>query len=132
MSVAVGLRRGDNIMITSEDIIWVKKWCNFDFINEDSGIIYLIKSFKSIPSTIELSYKVPTQRLIVTENEIRDRKGFSDSYLSKVKEFLYDAFDGYDFDLEKVQEPLYSVVKIIFPGMLKPVEVENATKSQFV
>ena len=132
MSVAVGLRRGDNIMITSEDIIWVKKWCNFDFINEDSGTIYLIKSFKSIPSTIELSYKVPTQRLIVTENEIRDRKGFSDSYLSKVKEFLYDAFDGYDFDLEKVQEPLYSVVKIIFPGMLKPVEVENATKSQFV
>ena len=132
LSVAVGLRRGDNIMITSEDIIWVRKWCNFDLVNEGNGIIYLIKSFKSIPSTIELNYKVPTKRLIVTENEMRDRKGFSELYLSKVKDFLNDAFDGYDFNLEKVQKPLYSVVKIIFPGMLKPVEVENASKSQFV
>lgn len=132
MSVAVGLKRGDDIMKTSEDIIWVKKWCNFDLINEENGIIYFIKSFKSVPSTIELNYTVPTKRLVVTESDMRDRQRFSELYLKKVKEFMFDAFDGYNFDLEKALEPLYSVVKIIFPGMLKPVEVENATKSQFI
>lgn len=132
MSVSVGLKRGDNIMKTSEDIIWVKKWCNFDLINEDNGILYSINSFKSVPSTIELNYRVPSKRLIVNESEMRDRQRFSDSYLSKVKEFMFDAFDGYEFDLEKALEPLSGVVKIIFPGMLKPIEVENATKSQFI
>jgi CRISPR-associated helicase Cas3 len=132
MSVVVGLNRGKNIMKTTEDIIWVKKWCNFELIKEDSSNMYLIKSFKPVPSTVELNYRLPTKRISVTENEMRDRQRFSDKYSREIKEFMYDILDGYDIDLHDAIDSLSSVVKIIFPGMLKPVEVENATKSQII
>lgn len=132
MSVAIGLKRMGEIMKTTEDIIWVKKWCNFELVNEDGSPMYLIKSFKSVSSTIELSYSIPSKRLIFTDNEMRDRQGFAERYMKNIKEFIYDAFEGYNFDIKTSISSISGVAKVIFPGMLKPLEVENATKSQII
>lgn len=132
MTVPVGLERESGLMTTSEDIIWVKKWCLTEVIGSGKDSIYLIKSFKEIPSTVEIHFATPADKISVSERELLDRERFIEIYFKKISHFLEIAFDDAGIISQKTLHNLAAALKIIYPGMLMPLEVEYVSKSQII
>ena len=132
MTVPVGLERESRLMTTSEDIIWVKKWCLTEVIGSGKDSIYLIKSFKEIPSTVEIHFATPADKISVSERELLDRERFIEIYFKKISHFLEIAFDDAGIISQKTLHNLAAALKIIYPGMLMPLEVEYVSKSQII
>ena len=127
-NVVVEIVRPDQRLKTTEDIMWLKKWCEYEKKREEKQIIYEIKKFREIPRSIEIEYKVAGYSLKVNELELNDRKKFSDKYLNKLIEFIRNSFDCSKEEVDQIIDKLSIIVDIIFPRMLKPKEVENATE----
>ncbi len=132
MTVPVGLEREGGVMTTTEDIIWVKKWCKTEIIGSGKDSIYLIKSFNEVPSLVEIEFSVPEGNIKVSDRELLDREKFGQIYYRKISHFLEIAFEDTGINLPETLHHLTSVLKIIYPGMLMPLEVELVSKSQFI
>jgi CRISPR-associated helicase Cas3 len=131
-SVPVGLERDGEIMITTENIIWVKKWCTTELVGKGKESYYLIKSFKEFPSNVEIGYNLPADKLKVSERELLDRGKFKEIYLKKLSEFFETVFAGMDSIVREALGHLEKVTKIIYPEMLMPAEVELVSESQII
>ncbi|WP_393971563.1 DEAD/DEAH box helicase [Oxyplasma meridianum] len=131
-SVFIRLKRDGEYMDTTEDIVWVKKMCITETIKDEKHKLYLISSFKEVPSLVELEFRLPLGTLRVTERELFDRKGFATSYCKKISSYLLDVFEGYGIDISEMTTNFRQLVEIIYPNMLMPKEVELASESQII
>ena len=131
-SVPVGLERDGEIMMSTENIIWVKKWCTTELIGNGKDSYYLIKSFKDFPSNVEIRYNLPVDKLKVSERELLDREKFKQIYFHNLSEFFETAFVGMDSIVREALGHLEKVTKIIYPEMLMPTEVELVSESQII
>ncbi|MEM0134263.1 MAG: type I-D CRISPR-associated helicase Cas3' [Thermoplasmatales archaeon] len=132
INVVVGLEREGQLMKTMENILWIKKWCNYEEVGDGMEKYYLIKSFKQVPSVIELEFKIPQSEMRVKESELYNISTFRSEYIKKVSRFIKDTFEGYSFDIDVVLSSLESALGILYPEMLMPLEVELASESQII
>lgn len=132
MSVPVGIKRNGEIMRTTENIIWVKKWCETEILGQGKDLIYLIKSFKEIPSTVDIEYSLPIGKIKVPEKDVLDREKFIQVYYRKISDFLKSAFEEGEVQIQKMLFDLDRLLRTYYPGMLMPVEVERVSESQII
>ena len=132
MSVRVQLERNDGVLETTEDLTWVKKWCITEISSKMKEKVFIIKSFKEIPSSIEFSFKLPQNNLRISDKEMLNRQIFSEKYYHCVAEFIDEALQDCGLDINKIKMCFRKVVEIIYPGMLMPVEVELVSESQII
>lgn len=133
MSVPVGLERDGEIMRTTENIIWIKKWCNTKVTDTGKDSINLIKSFKQIPSAVDIEYPIPgAPKLKVPERDVFNREKFIQVYFEGISDFIKTAFEDMGIDIQQVLRDLYTLLKTLYPGMLMPREVELVSESQII
>jgi hypothetical protein len=132
LSVPVGLERDGGIMRTTENIIWVKKWCNTEVTGMGRDSIYLIKSFKQIPSAVDIEYCIPGTKLKVPERDVFDREKFIQVYFDRISDFIKTAFEDSGVNIQQMLRDLYTLLKTLYPGMLMPREVELVSESQII
>jgi CRISPR-associated helicase Cas3 len=132
LSVPVGLERDGGIMRTTENIIWVKKWCNTEVTGMGRDSIYLIRSFKQIPAAVDIEYCIPGQKLKVTERDVFDREKFIQVYFGRISDFIKTAFEDSGVNIQQMLRDLYTLLKTLYPGMLMPREVELVSESQII
>lgn len=134
-SVMVRLYREDGILETTEDLEWIKRWCETEIIGKGKDQIYVIKAFREIPSTVELEFNVPNDTVRVNLYELHDRQKFKKKYCNNISDFLSEAFEDFEdfgFSISDMQDCLQQVIEIIYPDMLMPKEVESASESQII
>lgn len=132
MSVPVGLERDGGIMRTTENIIWVKKWCDIEEMGKGKDFIYIIKSFKQIPSVVDIEYSIPNGKIKVPEKDVFDREKFIQTYSNKVFDFIKTALEDGEVNIQQMLLDLEILLKTIYPGMLMPLEVERESESQII
>lgn len=132
MSVKVQLKRDDGIVETTEDLVWLKKWCVYEKFGNDKEQFYLIETFKEIPSSIELTYNLPQTTLTIGEKELWNRQIFSEKYYNYVAGFIDDALVDIGLDVNRMKTYFKKVAEIIHPNMLMPQEVELVSNSQII
>ena len=132
MDIVVGLERDEGIMKTTDSIIWVKKWCTTQTIGEGKDQFCLIKSFKEVPSSVELKFHVPQDTMQVAESNLHDRQKFAQTYYKNISKFIQTAFEDCGIDISQMLIYFQKVIDIIYPQMLMPLEVERASESQII
>jgi len=132
-SVNVLIPRVDGSLIkTTDDIVWVERWCRYTRIEED-GIEYLrLDGYLENPSMVKLEYAVGDGRVRLKGNEIWDARIFRDKFHKKLSKFIEENFRDSGVDMNTVNSALKTVLSSLYPGLLKPLVVGNASESQII
>lgn len=130
-SVVVNIARSVGSITTTEDLKWVKKWCQYEHPVEKNGE-FLVKSFYSVPMPLNLKYDVPLGSFFVNETEFRSREKFRSKLIEGFNEFIDDALEDEIPDTNAFRLAFEKVSGIVYPEMLVPKEILDVSETQIL
>lgn len=132
-SVNVLIPRIDGSTIqTTEDIVWVKRWCRYTEVEADGADYLRLDGYLENPSIVQLRYTVGDRSVCVKGKEIWDAEMYREKFRIALSGFIEDGFSDSDEDTSKLKAALKTVLSSLYPGLLKPQEVGNASENQII
>lgn len=132
-SVNVLIPRVDGSVIkTTEDIVWVERWCRYTKVEEEGAEYLRLDGYLENPSMVKLEYAVGDGTVRLKGKEIWDAIIFRDKFYQKLSKFIEENFRDSGVDVDMVNSALKTVLSSLYPGLLKPLEVGNASENQII
>lgn len=135
-NVKVILVRNKGELETTDDIVWIKKFTEYNIVKDNESNKYCVTKFLEIPKRVTLKFILPGQtQLNIDESDLSNfgaRDNLQTKFFTGLQCFLIKAFDDFDDDLEPKISRLNNVLKILYPGMVVPSEVENVSELQIL
>ncbi len=130
-TVDIMINRNNDIFETSEDLVWVKRWTEYEK-NTAGENLFVIKRFLEIPQNVSLQFTLPGNYLTISYNDFRDIFSVREKIAYKIKEFMEDAFEDTPLDINEFNNKLGNMLKMLTFDMLIPLGVKNVSEYQIL